>query len=122
MGENIGPEKVVELKTGPGRKPPQTQSHSFSRIFFGSEALIFKIEKTFSLLQIVKAFLMDVDAKEEEQDGMSVHSPCKAAPSSTSSLSKASLNVCVCVSASSLSLFRKVFPLVFVGFGCLFFG
>ncbi|XP_021756933.1 uncharacterized protein LOC110722017 isoform X1 [Chenopodium quinoa] len=27
-------------------------------------------------------------AKEEEQDGMSVHSPCKAPPSSASSLSK----------------------------------
>ncbi|KAL6349930.1 hypothetical protein AAG906_002037 [Vitis piasezkii] len=35
---------------------------------------------------------MDGTAKEEEQDGMSVHSPCKAPPSSTSSLSKASLN------------------------------
>ncbi|KAK9676009.1 hypothetical protein RND81_11G047800 [Saponaria officinalis] len=28
------------------------------------------------------------DGKEEEQDGMSVHSPCKAPPSSASSLSK----------------------------------
>lgn len=29
--------------------------------------------------------------KEEEQDGLSVHSPCKALPSSASSLSKVSL-------------------------------
>lgn len=29
--------------------------------------------------------------KEEEQDGMSVHSPCKALPSSASSLSKVSI-------------------------------
>ena len=31
--------------------------------------------------------------KEEEQDDMSVHSPCKALPSSASSLSKVSLSL-----------------------------
>jgi hypothetical protein len=31
--------------------------------------------------------------REEEQDGMSVHSPCKAPPSSASSLPKVSLNL-----------------------------
>ncbi|KAG6765656.1 hypothetical protein POTOM_029706 [Populus tomentosa] len=31
--------------------------------------------------------------REEEQDGMSIHSPCKAPPSSASSLPKVSLNL-----------------------------
>jgi hypothetical protein len=35
--------------------------------------------------------------RDEEQDGMSVHSPCKAPPSSASSLPKASLSLCLCV-------------------------
>ena len=33
--------------------------------------------------------------RDEEQDGMSVHSPCKAPPSSASSLPKASLSLCI---------------------------
>lgn len=33
--------------------------------------------------------------RDEEQDGMSVHSPCKAPPSSASSLPKASLSPCI---------------------------
>ena len=72
---------------------------------------------------------MDGTAKEEEQDGMSVHSPCKAPPSSTSSLSKASLNVCIRVSVSFLSFFLFFFLFgvggwgslgFFVELGCLF--
>lgn len=48
--------------------------------------------------------------REEEQDGMSVHSPCKAPPSSASSLPKARLSlllniciyiyICVCVNTN----------------------
>jgi len=34
--------------------------------------------------------------KEEEQDDMSVHSPCKALPSSASSLSKVSFSLSIC--------------------------
>jgi len=34
-----------------------------------------------------------VKPKEEEQDGMSVHSPCKPPPSSASSLNKVSLSL-----------------------------
>ena len=42
--------------------------------------------------------------REEEQDGMSVHSPCKAPPSSASSLPKARLSL-------SLSLSQYIYIL-----------
>ena len=51
--------------------------------------------------------------RDEEQDGMSVHSPCKAPPSSASSLPKVSIPLSLSLSLSlSLNIYIYIFLVI----------